>query len=192
MGSQPAPVHERAAANLDFIRQTMERAGAFTAVPGWGGAAMGASALVAAYLASKQTDPAQWLRVWLLELVVAVILASVTMFLKARRARIPLWGGPARRFAMAFAPPVLAGGVLTWALATAGNYEVLPSLWLLLYGSGIVAGGLSSVRVIPLMGALFFVLGLVALFWSGNLMLAAGFGALQLIFGVIIAWRYGG
>ncbi len=192
MGSQPAPVHERAAANLDFIRQTMERAGAFTAVPGWGGAAMGASALVAAYLASKQTDPAQWLRVWLLELVVAVILASVTMFLKARRARIPLWGGPARRFAMAFAPPVLAGGVLTWALATAGNYEVLPSLWLLLYASGIVAGGLSSVRVIPLMGALFFVLGLVALFWSGNLMLAAGFGALQLIFGVIIAWRYGG
>jgi hypothetical protein len=192
MGSQPAAVHDRAAANLDFIRQTMERAGSFTAVPGWGGAAMGASALVAAYLAAQQTDPAQWLRVWLLELVVAVVLASLTMTVKARRARIPLWGGPARRFALAFVPPVLAGGVLTWALASNGNYELLPSVWLLLYGSGIAAGGVSSVRVIPIMGALFFVFGVLAFFLSGNLMLAAGFGGLHLVFGAIIAWRYGG
>ncbi len=192
MGSQPAAVHDRAAANLDFIRQTMERAGSFTAVPGWGGAAMGASALVAAYLAAQQTDPAQWLRVWLLELVVAVVLASLTMTVKARRARIPLWGGPARRFALAFVPPVLAGGVLTWALASHGNYELLPSVWLLLYGSGIAAGGMSSVRVIPIMGALFFVFGVLAFFLSGNLMLAAGFGGLHLVFGAIIAWRYGG
>jgi hypothetical protein len=192
MSSQPAPVHERAADNLRFIREAMERAGAFTAVPGWGGTAMGASAIVAAYLAGKQTDPSQWLRIWLLELLVAIALASVTMTVKARRARIPLFGGPARRFAMAFAPPVASGGALTWGLANAGNYELLPSVWLLLYGSGIVAGGLSSVRVIPIMGMLFFVLGVLAFFGAGNLLLAIGFGGLHLVFGAIIAWRYGG
>jgi hypothetical protein len=192
MNSQPAGVHDRAAANLRFIRETMERASEFTAVPGWGGAAMGASALVAAFLAQQQTDPTQWLRIWLLELVVAFLLASVTMTLKARRARVPLLGGPARRFAMAFAPPVVSGGILTWALAEAGNYELLPSVWLLLYGSGIVAGGVSSVRVIPVMGLLFCALGVAALFGSRDLLLAIGFGGLHLIFGGIIAWRYGG
>jgi hypothetical protein len=192
VSSQPIRVEERAADNLRFIRDAMERAGAFTAVPGWGGVAMGASALVAAYLAGRQTDPDQWLRIWLLELVVALLLASVTMTLKARRARTPLFGGPARRFAMAFAPPVVAGGMLTWALATQGQHELLPAVWLLLYGSGVVAGGLSSVRAVPIMGALFFVLGMVALFGAGNLLLAMGFGGLHLIFGGIIAWRYGG
>ena len=153
---------------------------------------MGASALVAAYLAAQQSDPADWLRVWLIELVVAFLLASVTMGWKARRARIPLLGGPARRFALAFTPPVLAGGALTWGLATRGQYELLPPVWLLLYGSGVIAGGVNSVKVIPLLGVMFFVTGIAAFFVPGDWALAFGFGLLQLVFGGIIAWRYGG
>ena len=183
---------QRAAENLRYIRDTMERAGAFTAVPGWGGVAMGVSATVASLLAAQQANADQWLRVWLIELAVALVLASLTMGLKARRARTSLWGGPARRFAIAFAPPVLAGGALTWALASRNQYELLPAVWLLLYGSGIVAGGAASVRVVPMMGALFFLLGVLALFGTGNLWLAVGFGGLHIIFGGIIAWRYGG
>lgn len=194
MSSQPLPIENRAHDNLRFIRSTMERAGAFTAVPGWGGVAMGISALAAAFLAAGQTDDGGWLRIWLTELVVALVLASCTMTLKARRARIPLFMGPASRFAMSFAPPVLAGGVLTWALAAAGQHQLLPAVWLLLYGSGVIAGGISSVRVVPIMGMMFFALGIVALFdvVSGDLLLAAGFGALHVIFGSIVAWRYGG
>ena len=190
--SEPIRVDARAADNLRYIRQTMERAGSFTAVPGWGGVAMGVSALVATYLASQQPDQAGWLRVWMIELSVAVLLAGGAMTLKARRASTPLLIGPGRRFAIAFAPPVLAGGLLTWALATNNQYELLPALWLLLYGSGVVAGGISSVRVVPIMGALFFLLGVAALFVPGTWLLAIGFGGLHLIFGSIIAWRYGG
>jgi len=189
---EPVALHDRAIDNLDFIRQTMERAGSFTAVPGWGGIAMGISAIIAAVLAGQEPDQAGWLRVWLMELVVALVLASTTMTLKARRARTSLFGGPASRFAVAFAPPVLAGGALTWALAARNEYELLPALWLLLYGAGVIAGGISSVRVVPLMGGLFFVLGLIALVAPGNLLLAIGFGALHIVFGSIIAWRYGG
>lgn len=194
MTSQPLPIEARAQDNLRFIRSTMERAGAFTAVPGWGGVAMGISALGAAYLANAQTSDAAWLRIWLTELVVALVLASCTMTLKARRARVPLFVGPASRFAMSFAPPVLAGGALTWALAANGQYDLLPAVWLLLYGSGVIAGGVSSVRVVPIMGMMFFVLGVVALLGviSGDLLMAAGFGVLHIVFGSIVAWRYGG
>jgi hypothetical protein len=192
MSSEPLPIDARAADNLRFIRQTMERAGSFTAVPGWGGIAMGISAIVAAVLAAQQPDQAGWLRVWLIELVVALLLASTTMTLKARRARTSLFGGPATRFAVAFAPPVLAGGALTAALAWQEVYDLLPALWLMLYGAGVIAGGIASVRVVPLMGGLFFLLGLGALVLPGNLLLGIGFGALHIVFGSIIAWRYGG
>ena len=192
MSSEPVPIDARAADNLRFIRETMERAGSFTAVPGWGGIGMGISAIGAAIVAERQPDAAGWLQVWLIELFVALLLGSATMTLKARRARTSLFGGPATRFAIAFAPSVLAGGALTWALAERNDYEMLPAIWLLLYGAGVIAGGIASVRAVPIMGGLFFVLGLLALVLPGNLLLAIGFGALHIIFGSIIAWRYGG
>ncbi len=51
--------------NLRFIRDTMERASAFTAVPGLGGVWMGLSALAAAGLSTLARTPREWLGVWL-------------------------------------------------------------------------------------------------------------------------------
>src|SRR2546430_7319911 len=68
----PRPLHDRALDNLRYIRQTMERAGSFTAVPGWGQAAVGATALVAALLAARQPTPELWLATWLGEAGVAL------------------------------------------------------------------------------------------------------------------------
>ena len=167
MSSEPVRIDARAADNLRFIRDTMERAGHFTAVPGWGGVAMGVTAVVAAVLASQQSDVTSWLRVWLIEMVVAIALASGAILLKAHRSHVSLLAGPARRFALGFAPPVLAGGLLTYALATNQQYDLLPGTWLLLYGSAVIAGGIASVRVVPIMGAWFFVLGIVAFTMPG-------------------------
>ncbi|HEY0673199.1 MAG TPA: hypothetical protein VGD27_13055 [Longimicrobiales bacterium] len=196
MSSEPQPLHARAEDNLRFIRDTMERATAFTAVPGWGGIGMGISAIAAAAWAAQQATGQQWLRVWLLELAVALAVGSTAMLLKARRARTTLMHGPARRFAIAFGAPVLAGGALTWALVQEQQFELLPALWLLLYGSGVIAGGTFSVRVVPVMGCVFFILGLLALLTheliAPDWWLAIGFGGLHIIFGAIIARRYGG
>ena len=52
--------------NLRFIRRTMERSSMFTAVPGLGGAGMGAVGVVAAIVAASQTTGERWLIVWLL------------------------------------------------------------------------------------------------------------------------------
>ena len=59
------PLQDRARENLRFIRDTMERAQAFTGVPGWGGVAMGVTALAAAWVASLQSSVDRWLLTWL-------------------------------------------------------------------------------------------------------------------------------
>jgi hypothetical protein len=196
-GSPPEDpsLHVRAMDNLRFIRQTMERATAFTAVPGWGGVGMGTLGLAAALVAETRLTPAEWLGTWLGTSVLALTLGGWTMAAKARRAGTPVFSYSGRRFVLSYVPPLVVGALLTGALVRAGLYQALPGTWLLLYGTGVVTGGAFSVRVVPLMGLCFMGLGAIALFgpaaW-GNAFMAAGFGLLHIVFGLIIARRYGG
>jgi hypothetical protein len=191
----PRPLHDRALDNLRYIRQTMERAASFTAVPGWGLAVVGATALGAALLAARQPTPELWLATWLGEAVVALAIGGTAMVRKAFAVHDPLLSGPGRRFGLSFLPPMVVGGLLTVALWRAGLWHALPGTWLLLYGAGFVTGGAFSVRIVPVMGLCFMLLGSVALLgptaW-GNWSMAAGFGGLHLAFGTIIARRHGG
>ena len=191
----PRPLHDRALANLRYIRQTMERAASFTAVPGWGLAVVGATALGAALLAARQTTPELWLVTWLGEAVVALSIGATALVRKAFAVHDPLLSGPGRRFGLSFLPPMVVGGLLTVALWRAGLWQALPGTWLLLYGAGCVTGGAFSVRIVPVMGLCFMLVGSVALLgpaaW-GNWSMATGFGGLHLVFGATIARRHGG
>jgi hypothetical protein len=192
---QPIPIDARAADHLRYIRETMERAAEFTAVPGWGGMAMGITALAAAFFASRQTTPRAWLTVWLVEAFVAVSIAAPAAATKAHRANSRLFSGPGRKFLLSFAPPIVVGGLLTFILFHAGVAAAIPGVWLLLYGTAVVTGGAFSVRVVPVMGLCLMGLGAAALFapagW-GDAFMAAGFGVLQIFFGAWIAKYYGG
>lgn len=192
----PIALHERAMDDLRFIRQTMERAGAFTALPGWGVVVIGVTGLAAALLASRQADPDAWLLVWLGTAAVALAIGVGTLMLKARRTRAPLSSGPGRKFVLSFLPPVGVAIALTAALyASGGGVALLPGLWLLSYGAAVVTAGAFSVRVVPLMGIGFMIFGALALAtpaeW-GDAWMAAGFGALHVLFGLLIARRHGG
>jgi hypothetical protein len=190
----PRPLRDKALDNLQFIRSTMERAGSFTAVPGWGMVVVGATALAAAWLAQRQPRAADWLAVWLAEAVIGVVVGGAALVQKARLANDPLLSGPGRRFGLSFLPPILVGALLTIALDRAGAFSLMPATWLLLFGTAVATAGAFSVRVVPLMGACFMLLGAVALFAPAlsPWLLAVGFGGLNIAFGIIIARRYGG
>jgi MFS family permease len=192
---EPPALHDRAMDNLRYIRETMERASAFTAVPGWGQVAIGLSALVASYLAAHQATPRAWLGVWLAEAIISLLIAGWLMDRKARKSHEALFSGAGRKVVFSLSPPMVAGTLLTVVLFRAGMLQVIPGTWLLLYGTGVVTGGMFSVRVVPLMGICFMLLGAAGLFAPtvfGNWLMAIGFGGLHIIFGTIIARRYGG
>ena len=192
---QPVELQEHAMDNLRYIRRTMERAGSFTAVPGLGGMLMGSTALAAAAVAGRETGSVRWMAAWLAAAGAALVIGIVAAALKSRRARLPLLSGPGWKFVAGFAPAMLAGAVLTAALYRTGMCGFLPGAWLLLYGAAVVSGGSASVRIVPLMGACFMALGTAALGLPppfSNLLLAAGFGGLHLVFGTIIAVKHGG
>lgn len=192
---KPVGIHAHALDNLRYIRRTMERAGSFTAVPGLGGAVMGSTALAAAWIAGPETSSRGWLTVWVAEAALALAIGIAGAAVKSRRARLPLFSGPGKKFVAGFAPAMLAGAILSVALFRAGMGGLLPGAWLLLYGAGVVAGGWASVRVVPLMGACFMAAGAAGLLWTslpGGVLLAAGFGGLHILFGTIIAVKYGG
>jgi len=193
---EPAGLEARAFDHLRYIRATMERAAAFTAVPGWGTVGIGASALAAAAVAARRRSPAAWLVTWLIEAAIAIAIAGFTMWAKARASGVPLVSGPFRRFAFSFSMPLLAGAILTFgAFFRFAAVGPLPGLWLLLYGVAVVCGGVFSVRIVPVMGLCFMALGAATLLapaaW-GNALLALGFGGLHIAFGLLIARRYGG
>ncbi|MGA2118208.1 MAG: hypothetical protein ABSH56_26080 [Bryobacteraceae bacterium] len=194
-GREPVALDAYAMDNLRYIRRAMERAGEFTAVPGLGGVLMGSTALAAAWLAERENNPARWLLIWVMAAVAAVGIGTAGALWKSRLAGLPLFSGPGRKFVVGFAPAMAAGAILTGALYHAGLCALLPGIWLLLYGAAVIAGGAASVRVVPLMGACFMLAGAFALFAHGlspDVLLAAGFGGLHIVFGTIIAVKYGG
>jgi hypothetical protein len=188
-------LHGRAMDNLAFIRNTMEAAGSFTAVSGWGMVAIGALAIVVAVIASMQADATTALTVWIASAVLSPIIMMWAMIRKSRAAKMPLLSGPGRKFVLSFSPPIVAGALLTFVLYRVGLLEAIPGMWLLLYGSGVVAGGAFSVKIVPVMGVCFMVAGIVALFvpvtWH-YAVLGAAFGGLHIGFGIPIARSYGG
>ena len=188
-------LHARAMDNLSFIRDTMERATSFTAVPGWGVVAMGVTAIAAAAVAAAQPSAERWLGVWIVEACVAGIIGTIGVARKSRSAQTAALSRPTRRFLLSYFPPIAVGALLTLVLVRGGLDSALPAMWLLLYGTGVVTGGAFSVRVVPLMGLVFMAAGAVALVtppaW-GNWVMAFGFGVLHIVFGYVIARRHGG
>lgn len=193
--SEPASISGHAADNLHYIRQAMERSSTFTAIPGVGGCVMGAFALAAALVASRQPAGDRWLLVWLATAAAAALVGLILMARKAKRAGATLAGANARRFALGMAAPFVAGAAITYELWVVRNFTVMAPTWLLLYGAGVLTGGIFSVPAVRLIGVCFMTLGILAIAtpaeW-GNLWLAAGFGGLHIGFGIYIARNHGG
>src|SRR5258706_4504027 len=161
---EPPALHDRAMDNLRFIRETMERASSFTAVPGWGQVAIGITALVTTYVAAHQSTARGWLGTWLAEAIISLLIAGWLMDRNARASGTPLLSGPGRKVAFNLSPPMVVGALLTVVLFRAGLTRAIPGMWLLLYGTGVVTGGMYSVSIVPVMGICFMGIGAVGNF----------------------------
>ena len=193
--NEPVNIGDRAFDNLRFIRETMERSTHFTAVPGYGGIFMGLTAIAASVIAFQQVSIRAWLSVWLTEAALALAIGRFWMWEQSKIAKLPLTSAPARKFANGFLPPLICGVALTLGLWRFGYFEMMIPVWLLLYGAAVVAGGAFSVKAVPVMGWCFMALGAIASILPaeyGNWLMLAGFGVLHIIFGIIIARRFGG
>src|SRR5215813_8021381 len=134
-------INERALENLKYIRETMERAGSFTAVPGWGGILMGVSALLTAAFSAQLPSKDLWFASWLGEAALALAIGGWAMAQKARASQSPLLYGPGKKFALSLCPAMLAGAILTVVLYQQQLFHIMPGVWLLLYGVSVVTGG---------------------------------------------------
>ncbi len=193
--TRPQLIHETAAENLRYIRSAMEHAATFTAVPGFGTIAVGATAVLASIAAGQDISSTRWLTAWLIEAFFAAAIGLVAIVLKARAAAIPLATAPTRRFALAFLPAMIAGGILTLVFWTNEMRPQIAPMWLLLYGTAVMAGGALSVRIVPVMGVAFAALGTLLFFLpvtAQPAVMTAGFGLLHVVFGALIARYHGG
>ena len=192
--SSPA-IEARAMDNLRFIRETMEAAGTFTALSGWGQVVIGLTAIAAALIGARAQTPSTWLAIWFAEACIAGAISVASMTIKSHAANMPVFSGPIRKLVLSFSPAIAAGCLLTLALHAAGAMALIPAMWMLLYGAGVISAGTYSVTIVPFMGAAFMLVGLVTLIapaaWA-TWMLIASFGGLHILFGILIARRHGG
>ena len=202
----PPALSDRALDNLRFIRETMERAGTFTAISGSGITLTGIFALVATLIAGTRLESPRWLVTWMMAAPLAFSASAYLTVRKTRRSNAPFSFALARKLALAFFPSLVAGAVLSAVAVRAGWFAALPGMWLMMYGAAVMAGGAMSVPVIPVMGAMFMAFGALALAaplvfaaWPVEVrsviltaLMAGGFGGLHILFGFAISRRYGG
>ena len=172
----------------------MESTTAFTALSGFGYILAGATALFASWYAAQQGSESGWLSVWMSELLLAVLVVLGLTARKATQQGSSLLSASGRKLLLAFLPAMLVGAVLTLSFLLNDRVALLPGIWLSLYGAAVMTAGAWSVRLIPVMGAAFLILGALTLLTplSADLLLGIGFGGLHIVFGCVIWSRYGG
>jgi hypothetical protein len=187
-------LHKHAEDNLQYIRDTMESSISFTGISGKGYIIAGISALAAAWLAAQQASTTAWLGVWMAELALAAVITLTATALKAKSQGGSLLSSNGMKVLLAFLPSMAVGGIFTLVFYLQGDVKLLPGIWMCLYGAAMMTAGMYSVRIIPIMGALFTLLGALVLFTPlpANTTLGLGLGTLHIIFGIIVWRKHGG
>jgi len=197
------PNLQTAREHLLYIRQTLEAAGQFTAVPGKCLVAAGMAAL-AGVLFNIMVTGAPWdrhailptaLNAWAMVLGVSVAIVSAGIYYKSRQTGTRIQAPLLRKLLWSLCPALFVGGILTSLAVRTDNLSWLPTVWLGCYGAAVTNGGQVSVPAVRYMGCCFLAVALGAACSPPSLgltWLALGFGWLHLVFGIYIARRHHG
>lgn len=186
------------------IRSMMERSSKFLSLSGWAGILAGTFALAGAGFAHRvlafQPDKIFYSYSNLSELiltatgvlVLALFSALIDSRIKARTREEKAWTITSRRMLTAMAVPLLTGGILIMLLISYGLLGLIAPLTLLFYGFTLHNAGFFTFPEIRIMGFLQMILGLinVAFISYGLLFWAIGFGAVHIVYGIYMHFRY--
>jgi hypothetical protein len=188
----PVSIETRALGTLAYIRRSIDSS-TFMAVPGTAGVVMGGVGVAAAILASVPRFAPHWMEIWIAAAAVAFLVGGALMAREAAQSGHARYLGPVRKFMLCLGPALFAGVVLSAVLWRRHMEGLLPGTWLLLYGCAVLSASTVTVpatmRLLCIMGALFVALGCAAFALPPGPhagMLGAGFGALHIVFGLLV------
>jgi hypothetical protein len=189
---------EEAEEHLAVIRGTMERATRYTGLPATACFIAGALGIAGAiwcrvrgidFDVTTHSGTVRLVQVWGWVCLTAMGQFAVLTALASRRRGEPAWSRLTQRVAVAVAPGLVVAALLSYHHADAGRVSELPPLWCLCYGASVLGLGLYAGWKANLVGSLFLVGGTLGLFWlrrHGVELMAASFGGLHLLLGVLI------
>ena len=125
-------------------------------------------------------------------LIIAVSIGIVLTVKKAKKKGQPIWGSTSKRLLVNLLLPLLAGGCFSLALAYHGLFGLIAPVTLIFYGLSLLNASKYTLGDIRNLGLLEIALGLIASFFIGYgiLFWAIGFGALHIVYGVVMYFKY--
>ena len=197
--------------DLASIRSIMERSVKFISLSGLSGVLSGTYALIGAGIAYNtiygQGLPLGGTDVSILDhpssifklevTALLVLLASLTTgFLmslrKAKKSETTLWNATSRQLMRDLAIPLAAGGFFVLILLSREYYVLLAPTTLIFYGLALVQASRSTYSEVMYLGFIEIILGLLSAMLPGYGLIfwAIGFGAMHIIYGTLMYFRY--
>lgn len=194
-------------ADLEMIRQIMERSTKFLSLSGLAGVLAGIYALIGGILIRYALDirPEQFtihgymsddfrlmVVMGLLILFISLLTAIFFTRRKARSNNEKVWSASSRRFLVHVGLPLAAGGIMMLIFLKQGEVDLIIPSSLVFYGLAQCNASVYTYREVRWLGILEIILGLIALGWNELAieLWIIGFGVLHVVYGSFIYIRY--
>lgn len=189
------------------IRAIMERSSKFLSLAGWAGIMAGVYALAGAYIAytvldfnpdrllsatPQSTDLRMVIGLGIIILLLAVGTAIVLSYNKATKRGEKLWNAIVKRLVINMAVPLVVGGLLILILIAKGLIGFIIPFTLLFYGLALYNAGRFTYEIVKSLGLIQIGLGLLSAYYIeyGLICWAIGFGAIHIVYGIYMHYRY--
>jgi hypothetical protein len=213
MDSQHPPLQ-----TIQDIKRMMERSSRFISLSGWSGICAGICAIMGAWAAHWRINNYQPMRGGRIEFtgqvdslsaasvsllrdllmiaavtfIAALISAFIFTYLRSRRNGVQIWDRTVQRLTWNTIVPMAVGGVVILRAMQWGYFELVAPGCLLFYGLALVNASKYTLGEIRYLGYGQLILGIINL-WAvgyGLYFWAAGFGALHIVYGAMMWWKY--
>lgn len=193
------------------IRLMMERSSKFLSLSGWAGIMAGIYALSGAYIAysifnfnpdqivyntlapgSLTSSFPMVITIAILVLILAIGTAIVLSYRRANKKGEKVWNSASRQLLVNMAVPLLAGGVLILVLISKDLLGLIAPLTLLFYGLALYNTSKFTYNEVKYLGLIQIGLGLISSYFIeySLLLWAVGFGAVHIVYGIYLHFRY--